>query len=451
MSEPANRLMRLVELLLVLLIIAGFVRVYMLFMSNGYLGAPFVFDVADTFMDWFNTAYYAQNGGAYSRWRTIYLPLSFVITGTFGNPLCYKAAPYDARDCDVVGIAFILLMYVGCIAVTGMAFWRRDKRTAVMRTIAIGIGGPLLYALERGQIIMLTYITMVMLYGDLLRSRWTYVATAAFMANTKVYMVFPILGLAIKRKWRLLELCGLASIALYLVTMLIVGEGNPIELISNLQNWFSIRLGTIWDEMLYTTTYKPLLELDVRQYPVRDYLEQRYVDTAMLFVQSYVLTSRAAALLCVAFAWLYPRAISMHRLVFFILMQSFINQNPGGYAITLIVFLVFLERAGGPATVIALICAYLISVPGDIMLVKLFDVERAAWLSGRQVMSEYVVPWGALIRPGVIAIMLWALVIDSLIAFHRQMRKEPPTWGLVKRRAKGDMGHAGAPGKEALA
>jgi hypothetical protein len=416
-----------------MVVLAGLLRVYQLFNSNGYLGPPFVFDVGDTFMDWFNTAYWAHNGDAYTVWRTIYLPLSFIITGVFGNPTCYGAHPYDARDCDTVGIVFILAMYVGCIVVTWVALRKQDRSTALFRTVVIAVGGPLLFALERGQLLMLTYISMVMIYGNLVRSRAGYAATAAFMANTKVYMVLPLFELAIKRRWRMFELCGLAALGLYLLTLMIVGEGTPMQMISNLQNWFQSRLGTVWDEMLYTTTYKPLLQLDVHQYPVRDYIEQRYVDAAVVFIKSYVILSRAAALLCILLAWLYPRAITTTRLVFFILMQSFINQNPGGYAILLIVFLVFMEQARSPATVVAIICAYLISIPGDVTLVKLFDSERISWLSQRVVMSEYVVPWGALIRPGVIAIMLWALVLDSLVRFHRAMPRERPIFGLVAR------------------
>jgi hypothetical protein len=441
MKDPRPALMRLIELIGAVLILLGLLRVYMLFNSNGYLPAPFVFDVSDTFMDWFNTAFWAHNGGAYSSWRTVYLPLSFVITGLFGDPRCYNNRPYDARDCDVFGIVFILLMYAGCILVSWLAFRKRDPSTALFRTVAIGCGGPLLYALERGQLIMLTYIAMVMLYGNLLRTRGQFVATAAFMANTKVYMVMPLFSLVVKRQWRLFELCLIATVALYIVTLAIVGEGTPLEILSNLQNWFSIRLGTVWDEMLYSTTYKPFLQLDVYQFPVRDYIKQEQVDAAVVFIKSYVFLSRLIAFLCIGLAWLYPKAISSSRLVYLILMQSFINQNPGGYAITLIVFLLFLEKARSPATTIAIIGAYLISVPGDVTLVKLIDVTRTSWLSGQYVLSEYVAPWGALIRPGIMAIILWAIAIESLIEFHRAMRHAPPTWGLVKQRARRPAGH----------
>lgn len=430
------------EALGAVLVLLGLLRVYMLFNSNGYLGPPFVFDVGDTFMDWFNTAYWAHNHHAYDVWRTIYLPLSFVITGALGDPRCYANAPYDARDCDVLGIVVILLIYVSCVVASGVVFWRRDRSTALFRTVAIAAGGPLLFALERGNLIMLTFLAAICVYGGLLRSRGGYVWGTAFMANTKVYMLFPLAALAIKRQWRLLELCLLATVGLYLATLFIVGAGTPFELFSNLQNWFGLRLGTVWDEMLYTTTYRPLLQLDVYQYPIRDYIEQRWVDAAVVFINGYVYASRGVALLCIVFAWVYPKAITTSRLVFFILMQSFIAQNPGGYSITLVVFLLFLEKAESRGTAIALICAYLISVPGDWTLVKLFDVEREAWLSGRTVISEYVAPWGAFIRPGIIAIALWALAIDSLIAFHRAMRLEPPTLGLVRRNLLGSPSRA---------
>lgn len=424
---------KLVEFAGMILVILGLARVYMLFNSNGYLPPPFVFDVGDTFMDWFNTAYWAHNPGAYSVWRTIYLPLSFVITGALGNPACYVNAPYDARECDDLGIAVILLTYIACVVVTGLAFYRRDRSTALFRTVAVGFGGPLLFALERGNLIMLAFIAFVMMFGGLVRSRGGIAGCAAVLANLKVYLIFPLAALAIKRQWRLLELCAFASVALYILTLFIVRAGTPFEFVANLQNWFGVRLGAIWDEVLYTTTYKPFLQLDVGQYPVRDYLEQRYVDAAKLFIQYYVAVTRGVALLCIGLAWLYPRAISTHRLAFFLLMQSFIGQNPGGYAIALVVFLVFMEKWRNFGTALAIICAYLISVPGDWTMAKLFDVERQAWLSNRIVMSEYVLPLGSLVRPGIIAIMLWSLAIDSLLAVHRAVRLGQPSLGLIER------------------
>ena len=49
------------------------------------------------------------------------------------------------------------------------------------------------------------------------------------------------------------------------------------------------------------------------------------------------------------------------------------------------------------------------------------------------VISEYVLPLGSIIRPGMIMIMLWVLAIDSLIDFHREAKRVPPTFGLRGR------------------
>src|SRR4029078_13001103 len=143
-------------------------------------------------------------------WRTVYLPLSFVITGLFGDPSCYAHAPYDARDCDPLGIVFILLMYVGCVVSASLAFFKRDRRTAIYRSVAIAVGGPLLFALERGNLIMLSMIAFFLLYGGLLQDRRWFAMAAGFATNLKIYMLFPLGALAVKRDWRLLELCGLA-------------------------------------------------------------------------------------------------------------------------------------------------------------------------------------------------------------------------------------------------
>ena len=440
----SRRYFLLVELAGAILTLLGFANLVHHYLTRGFLPPPFVFDVGDTFMDWFNTAYWAHNPGAYSVWRTIYLPLSFVITGALGDSQCYGDAPYDARDCDTIGIIVILLTYAACVVVSAIALFRRDRTTALLRLIPIALGGPLLFALERGNLVMLAYIAFVLVYGGLLRSERAIAVASAFLVNMKVYFVFPLAAFAVKRQWRRLELCGIAALALYLVTLLIVGAGTPLELASNLSNWFSFRAGAVWDEVLYTTTYKAFLLLDERQYPVRDYIDAYWVDLFKTFIQVELVASRAVALLCVLGAWFYPKAVSLNRLVFFILMQSFIGQNPGGYAITLIIFLVLTERVGNVATGIAVFFAYLASNPADFSMATLIEVQRESWLSGRIVNSPYVIPLGSIVRPSFFLVILWALAIDSLMALHRAAKADPPLAGLMTKKRGAALDSAGS-------
>jgi hypothetical protein len=432
---PARRLQvqLAVEIIAFLAVVAGFGYLVHTFYKIHYLPAPFVFDVSDTFMDWFNTAYWAHNPGAYSVWQTIYLPLSFIITGLLGDSRCYGSHPYDARECDWFGIVVILAMYVSCVVVTAIALYRRDRSTALFRTTGLALGGPLLFALERGNLIMMAYVAFVLLYGELLKSKKAVAACAAFLVNMKVYLLLPIFAYAVKRKWRMLELCGLAALGLYLLSVAIIDAGTPFELAHNLQTWFSNREGSVWDEVLYSTTYKPYLLLDERQLPVREFVEARWVDAAKVFITYEVIASRAIALLCVAWAWFYPKAVSMHRLVFFILMQSFIAQNPGGYSIAFLVFLVFLERRSNFGVGLAIFCAYMVSIPSDSTITIIARVMRDSWLAGRTVESIYALPLGALIRPGLLLIMFYSLAVDTIIDLHRATKAGPPNLGLAER------------------
>ena len=426
----------LLELAAVILVLVGLVDLVRTFNANGYLPAPFVFDVGDTFMDWFNTAYWAHNPGAYSVWNTIYAPLSFMITGALGDPRCYGNAPYDARDCDVFGIVVIILMYLACVVVTAIALYRRDRSTALFRTVGIAIGGPMLFALERGNLIMVAYIGFVLLYGELLKTKAGIASTAAVLINMKSYLLFPVMAFAIKREWRTLELAGFATLAIYLGSLLIVSGGTPFQLLNNLDVWFNLRAGTIWDEVLYSTTYKPYLLFDVRQFPVRDFVDQRSIDIARVVIQLEVIASRTVAILCIVGAWFYPKVVPLHRLAFFILMYSFMGQNPGGYAIVFIVFLVFMERWKNFGVGLATICCYLVSIPTDKNISTFYQFTRESWLSGRVVESVYALPLGALIRPGLLIVVLWAIAIDTLIDLHRAAKAGRPALGLSLRGAQ---------------
>lgn len=422
---------QLFEVLACLIILIGVYDLYRQFDYNGYLPAPFVFDVNDTFMDWFNTAYWAHRGGAYEVWNSIYAPISFVLTGLLGDPRCYENSPFDARDCDTIGIAVLLLTYVTCVAVSALAFYRNDRTTWVMRSIGIGLGGPMLFALERGNTIMLAYIAFVLLYGGFLKRGSSIALAAAFLINMKSYLLLPVLGLATQRRWRLLELCGIATIVMYLASLAWVGEGTPFQIAYDLQVWFKMRAGAIWDELLYTTTYKPYLLFDERGYPIRDFVWQQVVDIATMFIKAELILSRGLALLTIAVAWFYPKQIPLRRVAMLALMQGFLGQNPGGYAIAFVVFLVFMEKEKSFATMLAIVCCYLVSIPTDINLTVFYQYERVSWLSGRMVDSAYALPLGALIRPGLLLIVIWALALDSLRAVHREMRRTPPQLGLT--------------------
>ncbi|WP_210766652.1 hypothetical protein [Caenibius tardaugens] len=221
---PAARFFRLLpEMTLAFAVLASAVCTVLFFRLTGYLPQPFVFDTNDTFMDWFNTAYWANNQGIYDVWRSIYPPLSFAFLDMFSLQGCYLQSPFHARDCDWLARATIMGCYVLNVVLAWRCFHRMDQHTATMRGLAFGLGLPLLFTLERGNLILVALPFFMIAHGPLIRSgpwRWL---SAAVTINFKPYLVMPVLALAVQRDWRRLELAGIATIALYLVTLALVG------------------------------------------------------------------------------------------------------------------------------------------------------------------------------------------------------------------------------------
>lgn len=426
-----SRLGLLSEWLLAALVLASVGWTIWWFDSFGYLPQPFVFDTNDTFMDWFNTAYWANNPGAYDVWRSIYPPLSFVFLDAVSLPGCYLQSPFHARDCDWLGRGTIIGFYLLDVVLVWLSLRRIDPRTAPMRTIAIALGLPMLFTLERGNLIVVGFAAFVLAHGPLLRSeRWRTVAAAATI-NFKPYLLLPVLARAVKRDWRPLELAGIATIALYLATLAIVGAGTPTEIASNTANWIVFQGGQVWNEVNYATSYAPLLTIRTAPIPLLQFVSSRTVDSIEFAVPIAIRTGQALAACALVAASLQPRAVPAHRIAALLLGAYLITQSPGGYTQLFLLFLVLLEPFRRPGPIAAIVCAYLLCLVGDLPLATILDLPTSSWLSGRPVDASFGLTIGHFVRPGVLLLMVCALALDTLDLVLRAHRSHRPTLGLA--------------------
>jgi len=432
MTAPRVRLLSLVpEALLALAVVASAAWTLRFFLEFGYLPQPFVFDTNDTFMDWFNTAYWANNPGIYNVWRSIYPPLSFVFLDATSLPGCYLHNSFTARDCDWLARGTIYIFYVIDVVLAWVCFRRLDRRTAPMRTVAIALGLPMLFTLERGNLILVAFAFFMIAHGPLTVSKpWRWFA-AAVTINFKPYLVLPMLAHAVKRDWRTLEVAGIATIALYLVTLALVGSGTPMELASNTANWVVFQGGQVWNEVNYSTSYAPLLMFRTLDIPLLQFVPSRLIETIEFLVPIVIRSSQLVALAALAAAWLQPRALPTHRIAAILLGAYLVTQSPGGYTQLFLLFLVLMETWKGAGPIVAIVCAYLLCLVGDWPLATVLDVTSASWLGERTVTASFGLTAGHFIRPGLIVIMVWALSLDSIVRVVRAHRSIRPSLGLV--------------------
>ena len=207
----------------------------------GYLPSPYFYEAQDTFMDWFNTAYWAHQPGAYDSWATIYPPLSFVVLKVLTNGACYAAAEgYTSRDCDWYGAVTLHIIYLVNVVLTARTFHKIDRRTAWPRTFAMCVGLPMTFGLERGNLILLCYTCVLLAYGPLVRSarlRWLF---AGLAVNFKIYLIGPVFAQILKRRWRWFEGAFIATILVYLASYAIVGAGSPVEIYENIVRFTTV-------------------------------------------------------------------------------------------------------------------------------------------------------------------------------------------------------------------
>lgn len=419
------------ESILLLAVLASFGWVVKFFLSEGYLPQPFIWDPQDTFMDWFNTAYWANHWGAYSVWRSIYPPLSFVVLRLFSTSSCYVTSPFAARDCDTLSIVAIGASYALAIAVTWIALRRADPRTAVMRTLAIAFGYRSLYALERGQLLILCYAAMVVALGLAATSRPVRAVAAGLMINFKPYMLLPALAWGIRRDWRTLELAGIATIGIYLASWALVGGGSLWELASNTLNWITFTGGDVVGEIYYSTTFNGLFGvIDRGVFPVLRYFRSDTYETFRFWATAAMLAAQGLGLAALALAWLQPRAVPLPRLACLMLLISLTNRSPGGYAEMFVVFLVFLEPWRGFARIAAITLMYLDSLNVDWQLSTLPAIHVVAWLSGRTVTAQFGIAVGQFTHPIALLVVLVLLSADTIATVTRAYRTQRPTLAL---------------------
>lgn len=414
------------ELLLLLAILAAVANVAQFFLTRGYLPQPFIWDPQDTFMDWFNPAYWANREGAYSVWRSIYPPLSFMLLRVLSIPRCYASSPFAARDCDIVGVAAILVFYIACIVASFMAFRRHQPRVAMVRTIALAFSYPALFVLERGNLLIPCFLCFVLAYGDLLKSRWGQALAVAMTINFKPYLLVPAFAFAFKRRWRLLEAAGIATIAVYLISWGFVGAGSPGEVLANTAHWITFTGADFISEVYYTTSYNSFFGVLDRGFPILNFTGSKVLEGAVFSAKLAMLAAETAAIAALVGAWLQPRAATTARIVTLLLLASLINRSPGGYSELCVVFLVFLEPWRRPGPIIAIIAAYLISLPFDVIVAHLPPTNTGSWLTGQAVTGEFGIAVGQFVRPAGLLVILLSLSLDTIAEAMRAHGRHRP-------------------------
>lgn len=385
-----------------------------------HLPQPFFYEPSGTWMDWYSLTRWAHEAGAYEVEQSIYPPLSFVLMRVFSLSHCYALThSEEARDCDWLGGVALVGCWLLNIALTFVAFRRIDRRTAIPRTFAMTCGFPMLYALERGNLLIFCYTCMLLAFGPLIRSarlRWLFAGVAV---NFKVYLISAVFAPLLRRRWIAAEGMLLATVLVYLLTWFIMGEGSPAQVVRNVANYSTGFGAAAALDLWFPSTYIPVQTLLTGTFPLYSVMGSHDAEVIGIGVAVFTRTVQAAILAAAAAAWLRPEAVPPNRLVYLAVALALTTSEAGGYTEMLLLMFVFMERRRGAAKTAALLIAYWLSIPFDVTLGLVPPIVRYSWLSNQDVIVEFGVGLMSLLRPGlsmIIAVLLSAVTIRAVAA-----------------------------------
>jgi hypothetical protein len=422
----------LIEWVLACLILVSLVHATWFLFTFKYLPPPYFYEPSDIFGDWFNTAYWAYNPeGAFDTWTTLYPPLSFVILRALSDGDCYQLVSgldgspgHMARGCDWIGQVSLFGFWVLGVVLMFLALRKFDTRTAIPRTICIGLGWPMLNGVERGNLVLIAFPMFLLAVMPLLRSarlRWIF---AAFAINLKVYLIAPFMAQLIMRRWRWIEGVLIATVVVYLVSFALLGAGTLNEIARNLAAWSDFSIQNPLD-FWPATTYQglsSLMQSRAQIFPSLLVLGSWEVDAIPLAIKIVLHTTQACLLLAMAATWLRPEVVSRYRIYLLGIMFALITAEGGGYTPIFWMALVLTERWQGWGPRFALVSCYIMSLSYDLPVTNIATLERYSYLFNAQVIVEMNLTVWPLLRPLVIQLIAMSLSLSTIRAVWIDVR-----------------------------
>lgn len=395
-------------------------------LTYGYFPQPFFYDIGDTWMDWFNPAYWSHLPGAYDNYRTIYPPLTYVILRYITNGECYPGANGGwSRDCDLYGIFSLHAIYGVCVILTAMTLYRVDRRTALPRSIALGMGLPFLWGIDRGNVVLITYIFVVLAFGPLIASarlRWMF---AGMALNMKVYLVGVLFAQLLHRRWRWFEGAVIATVVVYLLSYAIFGEGSPLQIYRNITDYSQgLTINNPLD-LWMASSLLPLYALtDSEVFPALLFVGSDNVDLIRAGVPIIMRSAQAIIMISAVFCFLRPEVIPRTRIIAISIGIVLLSTEVSAYTQIFVFVFVFMEPARGFLRRYAILMAYLLCIPLDINIDVLPPlVQDSFWLQ-RPVVVENYVQLGPFVRPLLSLSIPVALSVLTIIEVVTDIRKQ---------------------------
>lgn len=322
--------------------VAGFLYYIHFSVMNGYLPSPFLYDKSDTFMDLFNPLHWAYDDGRYTEWGSVYPPLSFFILrvvnfvftgGGYGTPKFMR----DNSPFVIVGFCLIYLAVPAILLKT--RHWQDfHKNKKLLIYFAIILSTPMLFALERGNMIVLTPILLALALSRIGITRCIFIA---ILINIKAYFALLMIYYIARRNWKGFAIASALSGLVFVISGLAL-DNHFFVFFRNILNFshedgvFSLREVMALPSSISAFSY-------VLKNPAGALLASGHLNSAMIEIIIYIIETTKWFVLAISLATLVMRSLVIRDTeIFSLLVVAITNLGiwVGGYTIILYIVLI---------------------------------------------------------------------------------------------------------------
>lgn len=207
--------------------------------KDGYLPSPFFINKSDSLMDLFNPMSWVDNPGRYTEYQSVYPPINFLLLGILkilSGASTYEHSAYHIRANSIIPQIIIFTFYLGLPAlILSMRYYCSFRvTTRVLVYIIFLTGIPALYALDRGNLILLALPLVAASLSNVPKAR---IVGVAFLINLKPYFIILSFLILIKNYKIEASIVILLTLFIFLSSGLVVDANNFLLIFFNLLNF----------------------------------------------------------------------------------------------------------------------------------------------------------------------------------------------------------------------
>jgi len=384
------------------------------YFHNGYLPSPFMYDKSDTFMDLFHSIYWADNDGRYTDWKSVYPPLVFLFLKLIRSVFIGDYGFYDAfemRDHSGLIAIFLVLCFMAIPAfVLSKPQWKDFSfLEKILIYVAVVISVPMLFALERGNVIIFCLIFLALAFEPNSSAR---VISIPVLINIKPYFALLLLNLVVKRMWRELAISIALSGGLFVVLGVLL-DANFMQFFNNLlgfsksENLFSMR------EVMAMPSSVSAFSYILSSGAVADMLGGDFYFNSISTLIEGVKWSIVVATFYLILK--YGKSKGDFQLAVLVVLISNLGLWVGGYSLILYLPIVPIILRQSNFRFVYLSIIVLMVLPTDLLVIVNESIgSQFSYLSHSRVGVEWSLGVGSLIRPLLNLLLLGLMCVDLI-------------------------------------